>query len=272
MTQTTAHPVGEVPEALGPLDAPNDRLPFEQLAREYNFRVTSNWQALFTRLLIDEARSIDGPVAALDIGCGKGIGRKPHYTAEVRNVVDEFWGIEPDANTSPPEGVFDHFQHALMETAELPENHFDLAYSFMVVEHVADPHAYMSAVARCLKPGGVHFFITVNGKHYFARIASLMKAMRLDERVLRLVRGEVVEEYHYPVQYRMNTERQIDRVARETGFADPEYVYVEEEGPRGYFPGPLRPIYHALNYKRRKIRNPRALLSLICRMRNTRGA
>jgi hypothetical protein len=43
-------------------------------------------------------------------------------------------------------------------------------------------------------------------------------------------------------------------------------VYVENEGPKPYFPGPLRLVYHAMQAKRRWIRDPRALLTLICKM------
>lgn len=253
---------------FGPMQAPHDRLSFEELAAAYNFRKTSNWQGVFTRLLIDEARRRERPVRVLDIGCGKGIARRPEYTAEVRKVVDEFWGIEPDKGITPPEGTYEHFQHALLEDAALPESHFDIAYSFMVVEHVARPRPFMEAVARTLKPGGVHFFITVNGRHHFAHIALNMKRLKVDELVLRMVRkGDEVEEYHYPVQYRMNTRRAITRVAHETGFDTPEFVYLEEEGPKPYFPGPLRPVYHALRWKRSVLKNSESLLTMICRMR-----
>jgi 2-polyprenyl-3-methyl-5-hydroxy-6-metoxy-1,4-benzoquinol methylase len=263
----------EIPEVLGPMSAPHDRLPFEELARRYNFRQTSDWQAMFVRLLLDECRRIGPSCRALDIGCGHGIGRKPAYTSAVRDAVGELWGIEPDTGEMPTENLFHNFQHAMMETATLPEGYFDLAYSFMVVEHVANPEPYMRAVSRCLKPGGVHFFLTVNGAHYFARMASALRAMRADELVLRVIRGkQEVAEYHYPVQYRMNTPRAIDRVAASTGFDKPEYVFIEEWGPEPYMKGPLRLAWHALNAKRRVIKNPRALLALYARMRRAQGA
>lgn len=126
----------------------------------------------------------------------------------------------------------------------------------------------MRSVARCLKPGGVHFFITVNGAHYFALAASTLRGIRADELVLRALRGrQEVAEYHYPVQYKMNTPRSINRVAEATGFERPEYVFIEEWGPEPYMKGPLRLAWHALNAKRRVIRDPRALLALYCRMR-----
>jgi hypothetical protein len=75
-----------------------------------------------------------------------------------------------------------------------------------------------------------------------------------------------VEKYHYPVQYRFNTERRINKCARRVGFLSPNYAYLEEQGAGGYMPGPLRPVYQLLALKRRVIRNPKALITLICRM------
>ena len=44
-------------------------------------------------------------------------------------------------------------------------------------------------------------------------------------------------------------------------------VFVEELGPRPYFPLPIRPIWWALHKKRAVLRDPESLLTLICRMR-----
>jgi SAM-dependent methyltransferase len=135
------------------------------------------------------------------------------------------------------------------------------------MEHVADPWAFMRAVFRCLKPGGVYLFLTPNGRHYFTRTAKTLKALRLDETVLRLVRPKCeIEQYHYPVYYRFNTRSRIDRCAADLGFAPPEYVFTERGGPPNYMPGPLRLIYHLLGLKRRLIHSPDALLEMFCRV------
>lgn len=254
---------------------PRDLSTFGALASSYNFRHPSDRCGLFVQLLVEEcARAAArqgkrGGVRVMDIGCGRGIGLDPKFLEPVRGAADELWGIEPDTRIAPPPGVFDQFQHAFLENAALPEgaDGFDVAYSFMVMEHVMDPMGFMRALHRCLKPGGTYLFITINGAHYFARIAGLLRALRLDEAVLRLVRRDVVDEYHYPVAYKFNTPRAIERCAAELGFERPEYVFVEREGPSPYFPGPLRPALHALNYKRNVVRNPRSLLELICRIR-----
>src|SRR5690606_29078027 len=94
--------------------------------------------------------------------CGKGIGRSVQLQREIQVKTGEFWGLEPDESVKAPEGLYFNYQHALMETAVLPESYFDIAYSSMVMEHVENPAPFLTAVARCLKPGGVYLFLTPN--------------------------------------------------------------------------------------------------------------
>ncbi len=154
----------------------------------------------------------------------------------------------------------------MMDDAQLPPDYFDVAYSYMVMEHVANPDVFMTAMARCLKPGGLYLFVTPNKRHYFTRTASMLNAIGLDEFVLRLIKRHEVDEYHYPVKYRFNDERRIDACADRLGLAPPEYVFLESTGPAGYLRGPLRPIFHLLALKRKLLRSPRSLVSLVCRM------
>ncbi|MHC5024704.1 MAG: class I SAM-dependent methyltransferase [Planctomycetota bacterium] len=245
--------------------APHDDLTFEELAARYNFCLTSHNARIFTRIVMKECSRRPRPVRVLDVGCGRGIARQTGYQWALRPLIDEYWGIEPDEGITPDPDLFDHHRADLLEDADLPADYFDVAYSAMVMEHVADPDAFMAAMHRCLRPGGVYLFITPNRRHYFTRTAMLLHRLRLDEFVLRSVSREA-DEYHYPVQYRFNDERRIDDCARRHGFAPPEYAYVEARGVAGYFPRPLRFIYHLLATKRRMIRNPRALISLVVRI------
>ncbi len=247
-------------------ERPHDDLAFEELARRYNFRLTSNPKHLFTRLVVKECRARPSPVRVLDIGCGRGVGRIRELPWVIRRFADELWGIDPDESVGPMANLFDHHEHAFMETAKLPEEYFDVAFSYMVMEHVSDPDAFMAAVMRCLKPGGAYLFATPNERHYFTRIASTLHKVHLDEFVLRLIKGHKKDEYHYPVEYRFNGERRIDACAQRQGFQSPEYAYVESEGPIGYQPGPLRPLFHVFTIKRQLFKSPKALITLLCRM------
>ena len=261
---------GSLSEVISDMSAPHDRLSFDELKTAYNFQKTSSWERTFVRLLAAEGERIrerTGHVRALDVGCGVGIARRPHWTAAVRPYFDELVGVEPDPTITPDPEVIDSFQTASLETADLPESHFDLVYSFMVVEHVAEPDAFLSTVSRVLKPGGVHFFVTVNGAHYFARLAKAMRQLGLEDGVLRILKSkQEVSDYHYPVEYRMNRVGQLDKLGRAHGFEAPEYVFIEEDGPAPYFPAPLRPILKAMMLKRKLIKKPKQLLTMYCRM------
>lgn len=254
------------PECIRPR-RPLDTRSFEELAGSYNFEQTSNAQIMLTRLVRAECQKRERPVRVLDIGCGRGIARSFDLVRALRPHIDDFWGVEPDASVTPQEGIFDNFQRALLEDAELPENHFDAAYAFMVMEHVSDPTRFMRALARCLKPGGVFVFATPNARHYFTRIAKLCNALKVDEIALRLAKGRSqVEEYHYPVVYRFNDERSIAGHAKAAGMNPPLIAYMEHEGPKGYLRGPLRPFFHLMCMKRRMIRKPENLLALFGRI------
>jgi len=177
--QVTAHRPG-----IADPVTPDDDLSFEQLAARYNYNTTSDRRRVLVRLIHKEIARRRRSVTVLDVGCGTGISEEPgvgvEYLRAVRQQVDCLWGIEPDTSIQPTHGLLDHFQHATLETADLPADHFDVAYSYFVMEHVDDPDSFLAAMYRCLKPGGSYLFMTPNGRHYFCRIAGLLRTCRMD--------------------------------------------------------------------------------------------
>lgn len=243
---------------------------FEEVAGQYNLLNFSCYARVLASLLLGEIKNAPGPARVLDIGCGRGIGRQLQPQQEIHEAADEFWGIEPDTSVQPVDGLFDNFQHALLEDAELPENSFDLAYSSMVMEHVADPDAFLGALHRCLKPGGVYMFVTPNAMSITPRAIKFCHDCHIDEFVLRLLKGsQQVDEYHYPVQFKFNTPRSINGHAERQGFQPPDYCFIEGNGVRSYFPGPMRLAYHLLLAKRKLIKTPRRLATMICRFKKS---
>ncbi|CAG1010734.1 Ubiquinone biosynthesis O-methyltransferase [Phycisphaerales bacterium] len=244
---------------------------FDVLESSYNWRLPTDRVALYADVAVGLLRGRKRPRKVLDIGCGTGIAQSRAAPMRIREEAEELWGLEPDEKIPQPAHVT-HYQHALMETADLPDDYFDLAYSCLVMEHVAQPEEFLRAVYRKLAPGGEYLFMTMNAKHYFVRIASTMKKLRIDEAVLKVVRrSEVIEDYHYPVQYRCNHAKVISRMCRACGFEEPRFAFVEFGGPAPYFPGPLKPFLHLMNWKRTKFRRPDLLLELYCLVRKPGG-
>lgn len=243
---------------------------FESLAGKYNFHTIQTFAQTLTDLIVSEAKLRNehgGECRVLDIGCGSGIGRELRHQLRVKQASTDYWGIEPDQEIEAIDGLFDHFQHALMETAELPDNAFDVAYSCMVMEHVADPLSFLTTLHRRLKPNGVYLFATPNANSFVPWATKILHSLHIDELAVRLVRGQPkVDEYHYPVQFRCNTGRELNKYAEAIGFAPPEYVYVEGSGAQSYLRGPLGPLGSLIAWKRKVWRRPESLATLICRM------
>lgn len=112
----------------------------------------------------DAARPFEG-LRLLDIGCGGGLLSEPMtrlgfsvtgVDASERNIGvaklhAERSGLEIDYRASTAE--------ALLEAGEAP---FDVVLNMEVIEHVADPKAFLADCARLLAPGGLMIVATLN--------------------------------------------------------------------------------------------------------------
>lgn len=265
MIQSTSNQRGSADFSQGLLASvlPNDQLPFSDLQRGYNFRNVSERRRVFSNLIVEDLQA-RYKSTVLDIGCGRGMARDSDWQWAIKPHVENYWGLEPDPNVIPEEGLFDQTQNTLMENATLPPNSIDVAYSWMVMEHVAQPNAFCETLFDTLKPGGTYYFATPNIRHYFTFTARFLKQLKVDEAVLGFLRKqEQLDEYHYPVQYKFNSETQIAKVAQSVGFSPPQFAYVEVEGPIQYFPGPTKSIFHLLAWKRSKFKIANRLLTMI---------
>ena len=94
-----------------------------------------------------------------------------------------------------------------------------------------------------------------------------MNAVRIDEWVLSMIhKQEKLDEYHYPVQYKFNSESAVTNAAKSAGFERADFAYIEVQGPIKYFPGPTKLLFHTLAWKRTVLRNPKLLLTMFGRL------
>ncbi|MFV0514545.1 MAG: bifunctional 2-polyprenyl-6-hydroxyphenol methylase/3-demethylubiquinol 3-O-methyltransferase UbiG [Jhaorihella sp.] len=115
----------------------------------------------------DRDLSAPSPFAGLrllDIGCGGGLLCEPmaRLGADVVGA-DAAEGNLPVARIHAEQsGLAIDYRHTTAEALAEAGERFDSVLNMEVVEHVADPAAYLAACRRLLKPGGLHICSTIN--------------------------------------------------------------------------------------------------------------
>ncbi len=100
----------------------------------------------------------------LDIGCGGGLLSEPmaRLGADVVGA-DAAEGNIPVARIHAEQsGLAIDYRHTTAEALAAGGEKFDVVLNMEVIEHVADPEAYMKACADLLKPGGMMIISTIN--------------------------------------------------------------------------------------------------------------
>jgi 2-polyprenyl-6-hydroxyphenyl methylase/3-demethylubiquinone-9 3-methyltransferase len=107
-----------------------------------------------------ERRPLTGK-SALDVGCGAGLLAEPlaRLGAEVTAIDAAPELIDVARDHAKRQGLAIDYRAAAVEDIE---GQFDLVTSLEVIEHVADPQAFVKAIAKRLKPGGLLIMSTPN--------------------------------------------------------------------------------------------------------------
>src|SRR4051812_31375895 len=133
----------------------------------------------------------------LDLGAGAGIVQQMNF----RGIVAHVCGIDVDPRVKQ-NPFLDDADVAAGEKLPYPDNKFDVVIADNVVEHLPDPMAVFSEVARVLKPAGLFMFKTPNKLHYMATIARFTP--HWFHRAYNRTRGRA-EADTFPTCYRANT-------------------------------------------------------------------
>ena len=103
-----------------------------------------------------------------------------------------------------------------LQTISLRDNSVDVVISRSVLEHIGNPEKAYREIHRILKPGGHFIFLTPNFYDYASLLAKMIPN-RFHSRIVRLTEGRD-EDDTFPTYYRSNTERDIKKLAKTTGF------------------------------------------------------
>jgi 2-polyprenyl-6-hydroxyphenyl methylase/3-demethylubiquinone-9 3-methyltransferase len=124
--------------------------------------ITTQIAAEFDRTLGTEA-PFEG-LRILDIGCGGGLLCEPmaRLGADVVGVDAAERNIPVARTHAAQSGLDIDYRHTTAEDMAAAGEQFDVVLNMEVVEHVADPQAYLTACQQLLKPGGLHLCSTIN--------------------------------------------------------------------------------------------------------------
>ncbi|WP_338549577.1 bifunctional 2-polyprenyl-6-hydroxyphenol methylase/3-demethylubiquinol 3-O-methyltransferase UbiG [Roseovarius phycicola] len=142
--------------------------------------ITSQIAAEFERDL--SAQSAFQGLRILDIGCGGGLLSEPmaRLGATVVGADAAPRNIPVAQIHAEQSGLEIDYRHTTAEAMAADGEQFDVVLNMEVVEHVADPLAYLTACQQLLRPGGLHICSTINrnAKSYAVAIVGAEYVMR----------------------------------------------------------------------------------------------
>lgn len=163
---------------------------------------------------------MDSEDVVLDVGAGAGISAHTDFRGHVARVC----GIDPDDRVLHNPHL-DEARVGFADRIPYPDDNFDFAFAWNVVEHLESPDTVFAEVARVLKPGGRFVFKTPNRWHYVTLISRLLPHRfhhAIIGRIFRRTRADI-----FPTVYRCNSEPRIRRLAARSGFEVNEIRFLE---------------------------------------------
>ncbi|MGH9077674.1 MAG: class I SAM-dependent methyltransferase [Acidimicrobiales bacterium] len=208
------------------------------MASGYHAQALAPDQEQFETLHSWIRETVPDGASVCDVGGG---GHFLDFPSRLRPWAGRIVGVDPDAGVAARPWYDEAHQALLEQWAVTTSERFDLVLSVYVLEHVETPAAFLRAARSLLAPGGSMFGITPNIWHYFGLLTTVSMRLGIEERVLRRVRPDaLVDAYHFPVRYRMNSLRRLSRLAGAAGFSRSSFRCIEDPGMFvTYFPARL---------------------------------
>lgn len=176
------------------------------------------YESLLDRLIKPDCRW-------LDVGCGRDILPTNSGLAEkLSKRCGTLVGVDPDPTASENAFVHERVKKPLEEVDSTCP--FDVVTARMVVEHVQDPARFVASLRRLCAPGGLVVIYTVN-KRSPVSVLSWLIPFVFHRHITALLWGRKEDE-SFPVEYRMNTRRELSPLMRDAGFEERNFEYLDD--------------------------------------------
>jgi SAM-dependent methyltransferase len=156
----------------------------------------------------------------LDAGCGRTAPVLRKFIGRARRLI----GVELVPFTDVPPGIDAY--NADLARLPIESESVDVIMSRSVFEHLTDPESVYREFARVLRPGGRVVFLTANMWDYGTLFAKLVPN-RFHAAIVKRVEGRA-EEDTFPIAYRTNTRRDVERLAERAGLRVEAFEYVSQ--------------------------------------------
>lgn len=154
----------------------------------------------------------------VDAGCGRTAPILAKYRGRARRLIGVDV-VEFKADTSDIE-----LRQADLANMPLEDEAADVVMARSVMEHIEHPASVYGEIFRVLKPGGHFIFLTANLWDYASLIAAAVPN-RFHPWIVSKTEGREEKDV-FPIAYRTNTRRAVERWARQTGFDVVSFRYL----------------------------------------------
>ncbi len=204
----------------------------------YNDR-RSSFQNIYADLLSSEPL-VGGRV--LDIGCGHGVNPT---LSKIIDKINELDGIDPFPVMEPPHHLVRRWTCNL-EDIPVEENTYDMAFSYNVVEHVANINSFIRTAVCIIKPGSVYWSLSPNAHHPFTWVTRVVQFLGFKQMYAKRLKNSANS---YPAYYKLSSDSNILHAIRdlELPVSEIDFYYIPNVQWDGYFPRRLKWIAHMLD-------------------------
>ncbi len=189
------------------------------LRDRFGYRTPDDWyEALLFDLIGEETEW-------LDVGCGRFVfPSNPAGAAVLARRCRLLVGLDPSDNIL--DNLLLHERAQCMLQDYQTDRQFDLVTLRMVAEHISDPVAALTALARLVRPGGLVVVYTVE-KLSPATIISAITPLSIHH-ILKKFLWDAEERDTFPTSYKMNTRRALNRLFHAAGFRQESFRHLDD--------------------------------------------